>query len=162
MKQVGLKIGAGITLLTLAGSAWGHSQRRKRNRRASELLEEIKRVVRPGSEGLLAEDAFDVHYLDRVLQEAGGKVIVMKESAAARIADLIEDAWGFWNDDEAQINSAFRSLRDKVQVSQVAKAYQQRFSINLIDQLRERLDNSELAEILTIVADLAPYRILNP
>ena len=85
----------------------------------------------------------------------------MKESAAARVAETIDDAWSFWGDDESKVNSAFRMLKDKVQVSQVAKAYQRLYNIHLIDKLNDRMSDDEIKTILSIVSALPPYRTLN-
>ena len=161
MKNLALKLTGGALFTLFAGSAYLDLRRRKRDRLARELLREVVRIVNPATTGLLSEDAFDTAYLDKLLQHVGGRIIVMKESAASRVADLIHDAWSFWGDDEDQVNSAFRSLRDKVQVSQVASAYQARHGSNLIDKLEERMDDDEVAEILAIVSALPPYRLLN-
>ena len=160
MKTTALSV-SGIVLAGILGvSIWSDQRRRKRDRLASRLLTELSILTDPSKAGILSEDAFATGYLDSVLQVAGGRVIVMKESAASRIAQQIDDAWGFWNHDEDQINSAFRSLRDKVQVSQVATAYRSLTDFNLIDHLTGRLDEGELQTVLDIVTGLSPYRLI--
>ncbi|GAK75611.1 hypothetical protein JCM19296_1203 [Nonlabens ulvanivorans] len=49
-------------------------------------------------------------------------------------------------------------MKDKVQVSQVAKAYQETYSKNLIDTLKDRFDKEEITIVLNIVKALPNYR----
>ena len=160
MKKPLLQITALVLTGILGASLLADQRRRKRDQLAGKLLTEIQRLTNPGSAGILSEDAFDPAYPDRLLQSVNGRVIVMAAAAAGRTAQMIESAWGFWNDDEAQVYSAFRGLRDKVQVAQVAGAYQSQFGVSLLDTLSRRLDDEELQTVLDIVAGLPPYRLM--
>lgn len=161
MKNLPLKITGGLMLTILLGSLYLNQRRKTQDKLARKVLREVIRIVNPATQGLVAEDAFDTGYLDKLLQKVGSKVIVMKESAAVRTAEMIHDAWSFWGDDEEKVNSAFRMLKDKVQVSQVARAYQNLYDIHLIDKLNDRMDEDQIKAVLFIVSNLPPYRTLN-
>ena len=95
------------------------------------------------------------------MQAVNREVLVLKTSTASRYADQIHKAWGSWyegGDDEEKVYGVFRKLKDKVQVSQVAKAYQETFSKNLIDTLKDRFDKSEITIVLNIIKALPNYR----
>ena len=49
-------------------------------------------------------------------------------------------------------------MKDKVQVSQVAKVYQDTYSKNLIDTLKDRFDKEEITIVLNIIKALPNYR----
>ena len=108
-----------------------------------------------------AENAFNIYYLTKVLQNVNGQVIAMSESSATSYAKQINKAWGAWyegGDDEDAVYAVFRKLKDKVQVSQVAKAYQSTYSKNLIDTIKDRLSEDEIKIILNIIGQIPNYR----
>ena len=163
MRGQGLKIAGGIVGLLLAGSIYGHVRRRKKDKVASELLREVSKIVKPTTEGLLSENAFDIHFVDEVLKKVKGKVLTLNKSAANKFAERIHAAWGAWyegGDDETKVYAVFRELKDKVQVSQVAKAYQDAYAENLIDKLNDRFSDSEVKTVLDIIKPLPTYRTI--
>lgn len=152
--------GAGVATL-LAGSTYLYIWQKNRDKRTSTLLVEIQTKLRPASNGLSAENALDIHYLSKVLQSINKEVLVLKAGTAAKYADQIHKSWGSWyqgGDDEAKVYGVFRKMKDKVQVSQVAKAYQDNHSGNLIDVLKDRFDNREIKIVLNIIQALPNYR----
>ena len=163
MKSRSLKIAGGVAGLLLVGSLYGTIRRRQKDKLASQVLREVTRRIKPATKGLISEDAFDIHYTDEVLKHAKGRVLTLKASAASGFAGRIHRAWAAWyqgGDDEAKVYAVFRELKDKVQVSQVAKAYQAVYAENLIDTLNRKLSLSEINTILSIVRPLPAYRIL--
>ena len=163
MRNQGLKITGGIVGLLLVGSVYGNVRRRKRDKVASELLREVSKIVKPTTEGLLSENAFDIHFVDEVLKKVKGKVLTLNKNAASKFADRIHNAWGAWyegGDDETKVYGVFRELKDKVQVSQVAKAYQEAYAENLIDKLNDRFGDSEVKTVLDIIKPLPTYRTI--
>ena len=161
MNSQRLKIASGIVGVLLAGSIYGHVRRRKKDKVASELLREVSKIVKPTTEGLLSEDAFDIHFVDEVLKKVKGKVLTLSKSAATKFAERIHGAWGAWyqgGDDETKVYAVFRELKDKVQVSQVAKAYQDAYAENLIDTLNDRFGDSEVKKVLDIIKPFPTYR----
>ncbi|MFC4635680.1 hypothetical protein ACFO3O_17345 [Dokdonia ponticola] len=135
---------------------------KKRDTRYVQFLEAISRVLANTEGGLDASHAFDLQYKNRVLQSVSQTVITLKTQTAIGYAYQIYSALTPWylNDDEEKIYGVFRSLKDKVQVSQLVFAYQEEYGSNLIDVLKDRLSTSEIKIIMGIVAKLPPYRTL--
>lgn len=153
---------AGISLSGLLVWGYFHLRNRKRDELASKLLRKITRLIDPSSKGLLAESAFDVNYVDRALKKESGSVILLHPNTARKYAKWIRDSFGDWfweNDDEAKVYGVLRKLKDKAQVSQVAKAYFEQFDKNLIDGLQSHFNDEEVQTVLQIVGKLPPYRI---
>lgn len=153
-------IGASVGSL-LIGTTYFSVRKRSRDLRTSKLLSAIQAQIQPISSGLTSQNAFDIHFLNKVLQTVNREVLVLKTSTASRYADQIHKAWGSWyqgGDDEEQVYGVFRKMKDKVQVSQVAKAYQETYSKNLIDTLKDRFDKEEITIVLNIVKALPNYR----
>ncbi len=153
-------IGASVGTLFI-GTTFLSLRKRSRDIRTSKLMTAIQAQIRPITNGLNSQNAFDIHFLNKVLQSVNREVLVLKTSTASRYADQIHKAWGSWyqgGDDEEQVYAVFRQLKDKVQVSQVAKAYQETYSKNLIDTLKDRFDKQEITIVLNIVKALPNYR----
>jgi hypothetical protein len=153
----GIGLGAlliGTTLLAL--------RKKSRDQRARALLAILQVELQPASSGLTAQNAFDIHYLDKLLQTVQGEILVLKKSTTAAYAKQLHSAFKPWyqgGDDEDQVYSVFRRLKDKVQVAQVAQLYQEVYSKNLIDTLRSQLEKKEITRVLHIVKALPNYRI---
>ncbi|MCH3884531.1 hypothetical protein [Tenacibaculum aquimarinum] len=153
-------IGASVGTLFI-GTTFLSLRKRNRDIRTSKLMTAIQAQIQPITSGLNSQNAFDIHFLNKVLQSVNREVLVLKTSTASRYADQIHKAWGSWyqgGDDEEQVYGVFRQLKDKVQVSQVAKAYQETYSKNLIDTLKDRFDKQEITIVLNIVKALPNYR----
>ncbi|WP_299186640.1 hypothetical protein [uncultured Aquimarina sp.] len=160
-KVVGLQITAGAVALILVGTTYITLRSKKRNKLASSLLGELSKSLHPDGEGLERAGALDVKYVDRVFNSQSGKIVVLKESTATRYANEIHQSFKPWyigGDDEELIYSVFRNLKDKVQVSQVAKAYQRDYKVSLRDQLKDRFDKDEIKKVLGIIGRLPEYR----
>ncbi len=126
---------------------------------AAEFMIELKKEIRPAIEGILSSDAFDIHYRDKVKKKLKGKrFIVLTDKSAENLAAKIKASWGWINDDEAKVRGVFRSLKDHVQVSQVAKAYWANGkNNNLIDDLTWYMPE-EVGGILKQIDKLPKYR----
>lgn len=73
-------------------------------------------------------------------------------SAYARsLADKIKNAFGLLNDKETEIYGVFRSLKDRANVSQIAFAYLAKYNKDLLGELSDRLNKSELQVIYNII-----------
>lgn len=155
------KITGGSISVLLLGSTFISLRQRNRDKKTSEILKRIKMKLATTATNLDGENAFDIYYLTKVLQNVNGQVIAMSESAATTAAKQIHKAWGAWytgGDDEDAVYAVFRNLKDKVQVSQVAKAYSATYSKNLIDTIKERLSEDEIKVILSIIGKIPNYR----
>jgi hypothetical protein len=137
------------------------NRNRKREQLTSKLLSVLSARIEPIKNGIGSQNAFDVNYLDNVLQRVNGQVLALKQSTAKHYAKQIKSGFLPWykgGDDEDKVYSVFRKLKDKVQVSQVAKAYQDEESKNLIDVLKDRFGKDEIKIVLDIVSSKPNYR----
>ena len=157
-----LKI-TGITLVPLLiVTGYLSAKNRKQNRLASALLKALQTKLHPTTLGLDSELGFDAGFAEKVLSSVSGRVLVLKKEIAAQYAKQIHEAFAPWylgGDDEDMIYGVLRNLKDKVQVSQVAKAYQDDYGINLKEQLKNRFDKEEIKKVLRIVNPLPKYRL---
>ena len=160
-QNTGRQIAIFLLLLIAAGSLWNRKRTGDWDQTAELFLEKLLQEISPQTAGLRAQKAFDPNYVEEVIGNATAPVIKLKDSTAHNLATQIHNAWGFWNDDEEAVNSAFRSMKDHVQVAQVAAAYEAHYRVSLLEKLIDRLDAPELQEVLDIVRDLPPYRTKN-
>jgi uncharacterized protein YerC len=63
------------------------------------------------------------------------------------------------NDNESAVYAAFRDLRNKIQVAQVAQGFSLRYSKDLYQFLRDMLSDSEMNEVLDIITAKPDYYI---
>lgn len=130
---------------------------RRKDKLTALLIEELNKLFSPTTTGLSAEEAFDVYYAEELSKKIKG-IVLIKPDVAARYAKDIYDSWGIIDDDEDKVYGVFRNLKDKVQVSQVARAYKDAYKVNLIDKLRAKLTDNETNQVLKIVNALPRYR----
>lgn len=161
METKGKLIIAGVVTTGLLAGCVAYGMRTKRRDRQSALfLSELERKIAPGSVGLAQSDAFNMYYWQNLAKTVKKSYYLLKQKDAVSAAKSISDAWGVFDDDEDKIYGVFRALKDQAAVSQVAYWYYQKNKINLIDDLRSRLDEkTEVKEITGIVDKLPPYRI---
>ncbi|PHN01128.1 hypothetical protein [Flavilitoribacter nigricans] len=155
-----IKIIGSITGIGLLISVYGNIVRRRKDKLASKLLQAINQRLNPTTAGLLAEKAFDIHYVEDLKDKVRNKLLLLKPDAAARYAADIHSSWSWLGDDENKVYAVFRNLKDKAQVSQVSGAYQTNYKANLIDELNDRLSTTEVKTVLQIVSTLPDYRTL--
>jgi hypothetical protein len=155
-----LKILGVGTGLALGVAIYFRLRLNKKDQKAEKLLTAVQSQIKPDSIGIISENAFDIHYEEEVKKKIKADLILLKTETAIDYAKQIHSAWSFWGDDEDKVYSVFRALRDKVQVSQVARAYQSIYNINLVDKMKSKLSKSEIGKVLQIVAPLPKYRIL--
>ncbi|WP_299243031.1 hypothetical protein [uncultured Aquimarina sp.] len=162
-KVVGLQVAAGAVGLILIGTTYFTLRNRKRDGIAKSLLAKLKTKLNPITEGLSNEAALDVNYTDKVMNSIAASIVILKGSTATRYANEIHNAFKPWylgGDLEENVYTVFRNLKDKVQVSQVAKAYQRDYRVSLRDQLKDRFDKNEIKTVLGIIERLPKYRKL--
>lgn len=157
--KIGISSAVGLLVVTIG---YVSIRAKQRDGRYTVILQAISNILTDLEGGLDTTKAFDLQYKARVLQSVSQTVITLKKQTATWYASQIYDALTPWylNDDEEKIYGVFRSLKDKVQVSQLANAYQEEYASNLIDLLKDRLSTSEVKIIMGIVAKLPPYRTL--
>ncbi len=160
MKKVYIISAIGVGVILVGSTLFG-VRAKKREQLSSKLLTAISTQIQPATNGISSQNAFDIHYLDKVTQKVSGQILALQKSTAIYYANQIKSAWGAWyqgGDDEQKVYGVFRKLKDKVQVSQVAKAYQEQYSENLIDILKDRFGADEIKIVLNIIHKLPNYR----
>lgn len=79
---------------------------------------------------------------------------LLRHAIVTDIAQKIEDAFGYINDDEEAIYANIRRLKSKAQVSQLSQRYSELFNQDLLQTLRSGLSSSEFNVVAKIVNDL--------
>ena len=134
----------GISLTAFA--VWGAFRIRKnrQDKRAVNFMGKLEILCDPTGKSLDISNAFDINYWK-------GKGGLLSTAVAKSKAADIENAFGFFNDNEEEIYAVFRSLTNKAQVSQVSAEFYSAYKVNLIDRLRNRLSDGELKVVTDIV-----------
>lgn len=70
---------------------------------------------------------------------------------ARSLAEKIHNSFGLLIDKETQIFGVFRSLKDRANVSQIAFSYLAKYNKDLLGELLDRLNKSELQTIYNII-----------
>lgn len=160
-KTLTLQISAGVITTSLLFTGYILLRNKKREGIAKKLLKVLSPKLNTTTKKLSSEKALDVNYANKVLNTIPFRIVLLKKSSAIDYAREIHKAFRAWyqgGDDESSIYAVFRSLKDKIQVSQVAKAYQNEFNQNLQHQLQEHFDKSEIKTVLSIISQLPDYR----
>lgn len=87
------------------------------------------------------------------LWKKGGTVLT--KASAEKLADQINDAIGFFSDDENEVYGAMRQLKTKTQLSFLADIFQQRHKMDLYQLLNRNFSDSEMDVINGIANNLA-------
>ena len=76
-RQLIYKVSGGAMGILIVGSSFLSIRQRKRDLKTSKLLTHIKKQLATTANNLDAENAFDIYYLTKVLQNVNGQVIAM-------------------------------------------------------------------------------------
>ena len=142
-------------------------RKKKQDKMAADFYRQIEKIIVPaGSES--SSVAFDPYYTSRVQAQNPTKAVNrLRLDTARKIAANIYSKFGYTvlgyagGDDEAGIFSIFRNeMKSQSQISEVAAAYYQGYGKRLEIHLRERLDETEMRELMKIVNSkpLVTYR----
>ncbi|QKX05371.1 hypothetical protein HN014_10740 [Aquimarina sp. TRL1] len=140
-----------------------HFTKRKQKRLSVKMQQALLQKFNP-EKGFLQEKAFDETYAERVIKIVPERIAILKPGVAQNKAKLLHSGfkpWYVWGGDNEQlIYGVLTSLKDKVQVSQVAKAYLDLYKVPLKEQLQKELDTKEIGKVLSIVTRLNPYTLI--
>lgn len=154
MKQQ-LKIGlVGSSIILLGGIGFWKWKKQSQQEKAVTFYKQLERILDGAKGALQWEEAFDIEYANKMKDPKQGSLLVLKSEVAQKYANQIHTAWIPWyrgGDDEDKVYSVFRSLADKVQISQVAKAYQSQYGKHLIEVIKERFSKNEITMLLNII-----------
>lgn len=76
----------------------------------------------------------------------------LTQSVAEELAERIDDAFGYFDDDEAEIEGVFRSLKYQTQVSQIAYYYNKEYKRDLHSDLIDTLSQDEMGAVYDIIS----------
>jgi hypothetical protein len=107
------------------------------------------------------ENPFSISYAEDVKKWVAPKrLILLKDAAAKQYAEELKKAKGILDDDEEAIGNVFaKKVKDKIHVSNVARAFWQRYNKDLLAFLKSTLSESEMEKhVLNYVRQLPNYR----
>lgn len=70
---------------------------------------------------------------------------------ALNLAKAIKDSFGWVNDDEAKIYGAFRTIKYRANVSQIADEYAKKYGRDLLSDLKSYFTQDEMNEVYDII-----------
>lgn len=101
---------------------------------------------------------FDMNYLTDVQKWVAPKGIqILDDASAKKLAKVIKDAKGTFNDDEEAVKNVFgKKLRDKTQVASLSKAFYGLYKKDMWQYLNSFLSTSEMKEYVTKYVNRLP------
>ncbi|WP_407264858.1 hypothetical protein R5N98_12410 [Tenacibaculum maritimum] len=101
---------------------------------------------------------FDMNYLTDVQKWVSPKGIqILDDASAKKLAKIIKDAKGTFNDDEDAVKDVFgKKLRDKTQVASISKAFYQLYKKDMWQHLNSFLSQSEMKEYVSKYVNRLP------
>lgn len=102
---------------------------------------------------------FNPDFVQQIKSANSGKnLVLLADNRITEARKKIKDAWGVLSDDEDAIYAVFRALGSGIQISQVAKSYQTNYGINLLDELNNKLSDSENQKLTEIIKTKSPFQ----
>lgn len=101
---------------------------------------------------------FDMNYLTDVQKWVAPKSIqLLNDASAKKLAKIIKEAKGSFNDDEDAVKAVFgKKLRDKTQVASLSKAFYQLYKKDMWQHLNSFLSQSEMKEYVSKYVNRLP------
>jgi hypothetical protein len=100
------------------------------------------------------------NYFDPDYWRTGGAgTLLLTMGAANNYADILKNAKGYFNDDEAAVYGVFQSLKTRSQVSFLAMVFFQKFNVSLLGYLQTFMNDAELTTVAKITNKLPAFKI---
>jgi len=101
---------------------------------------------------------FDMNYLTDVQKWVAPKGIqILDEASAKKLAKIIKEAKGTFNDDEDAVKDVFgKKLRDKTQVASLSKAFYKLYKKDMWQHLNSFFSQSEMKEYVSKYVNRLP------
>jgi len=116
-------------------------------------------IITPGEQQQDIKMLSAANYFDPDFYKSGGAgTKILTVGSAEKLAKLIRDAKGIFNDDESQVYGVFEQLRYQSQVSFLSAIFFKMYNVSLYGYLREFLNDAEIARIASICNKLPKYR----
>lgn len=104
-----------------------------------------------------ATDPWDVNYYKDISAQMGGKVRILTQASALKLAAQIYDAKGIVYDTEEDVFKAIGSLKSKAQLSYLAEQFQIKYGKDMREYIKSFLsEDEEFPQVNRIVVSLAP------
>lgn len=155
----GLIVTGGILGVILVTSIYLYFDKKKKDKFASKLLEELSKVLNPTTDGISGENAFDPKFYEQTVKRVKGRVRVVKKSYASDLADELNDALSSWFD-KNKVFEILSRLEDKVEASLVAKTFEDNSYGSLMIRLNEDLSTEDVEKALALVKPLPAFTII--
>ena len=100
---------------------------------------------------------FKPGYTKKLMKQNGwskAKQTLLPTAGAVALAKQVKNSKGLFNDNELALFSVFKTIRNKVQVSQLAQTFQQLYATDLVEYLRTFLNEAELARVYQLAEPL--------
>lgn len=94
----------------------------------------------------------DIFDTDKYINVSSSKLL--SEPELLNIATIIDNSWGFFNDDEDAIYMAFRMVDRKIQLSQLSDFYTKKFKRDLHSDIMDKMNPEEHALIWQIILNM--------
>jgi flagellar motility protein MotE (MotC chaperone) len=141
-----------VSIVGISSSVYLVSRNRNRDKKSAEFIDELDAKLNPTTSGIDNDDALNQNY-----HEHSDQSNRLDMDSALEFAQNIYDAWGqsWWEDDkEKQVYSALRNLDNKTQLSQVASAYYDQYKVGLREDIKDRMSDSEVSQVMEIINQL--------
>jgi flagellar motility protein MotE (MotC chaperone) len=141
-----------VSVVGISSSVYLVSRNRNRDKKSAEFIDELDAKLNPTTSGIDNDDALNQNY-----HEHSDQSNRLDMDSALEFAQNIYDAWGqsWWEDDkEKQVYSALRNLDNKTQLSQVASAYYDQYKVGLREDIKDRMSDSEVSQVMEIINQL--------
>lgn len=142
---------SGIGILFVGAGILGYKiYLNKRDEQAAHFMSELDTAIEPN---LSVERNFSGNC------QGLPNSIRLTDSVLKQKAKTINDAFGFFNDDEEAIYNTIRSVASKEQFCQLTNKFRELYDIALQDKIEEYLSSEEVNKILTIIEAKPEYTL---
>lgn len=98
-----------------------------------------------------ADKLEDLSFFNPELAKSHPSRVTISENRANTLAKIIYDSDGWFNDDEDNVNGAFREMGSKYNLSYVSQVFINRYNKDLHTYISKFLDSNELSDVYTII-----------
>jgi hypothetical protein len=119
---------------------------------------------RSGAYGTIEDfsDVFDgANYINKIKSKQPKLILLKGDYVTTYRKKLYDYLTTIVGTDEEGIKSIFRTLKDKVQIAQVAESYMRNYNVNLLEAIKDDIndDSDDMKELLDIMTQKPAFRI---
>ena len=98
-----------------------------------------------------ADKLEDLSFFNPEIAKSHPSRVTISENRANTLAKIIYDSDGWFNDDEDNVNGAFREMGSKYNLSYVSQVFINRYNKDMHTYISKFLDSDELSDVYTII-----------